>query len=94
MVRHLCGKDVAQWSKNMQQVVTISNATKITTKKAYGKIPLTSLLSNKNPWEMVHIDCCGSWKIRYHNKDTGKISTFKIHLLTMIKACTGWSEFS
>ncbi len=65
-----------------------------TNKKAYGKILLTSALRNKNQWETVHLDCCGPWTIRYHNKDTRKILTFKIHLLSIAKACTGWNEFS
>jgi hypothetical protein len=37
---------------------------KNTNKKAYGKIPLTSLLRDKNPWEVVHINCCSPRMIR------------------------------
>jgi hypothetical protein len=79
--KHVTSCDNCQRNKNIN-------------KKAYVKIPLTSLLHDKNPLETVHINCCSPWKIRYHNKDTRKISKFKIHLLSMVKACTSWSEFS
>jgi hypothetical protein len=32
--------------------------------------------------------------ICYQNKDTGKILTFEIHLLSMVDACTRWSKFA
>ena len=66
---------------------------KRTNKKAYGKIPLTSALRDKQPWEVVHVDCCGPWKIRWHDDKSGRIHSFEIHLLSMVDACTAWSEF-
>jgi hypothetical protein len=67
---------------------------KTTNKKAYGKIPLTSALHDNHPWERIHIDCCGPWKINHENKETGGTSKFEIHLLSMVDACTGWSKFA
>jgi hypothetical protein len=66
---------------------------KRTNKKAYGKIPLTSALRDKQPWEVVHVDCCGPWKIRWHDDESGRMHSFEIHLLSMVDACTAWSEF-
>ncbi len=66
---------------------------KRTNKKAYGKIPLTSVLRDKQPWEVVHVDCCGPWKIRWHDNQSGWMHSFEIHLLLMVDACTTWSKF-
>ena len=62
-------------------------------KKVYGKIPLTSALRDKQPWEVVHINCCGPWKIRWHDDESGRMHSFEIHLLSMVDACTAWSKF-
>ena len=43
---------------------------------------------------MVHVDCCGPWKIKWFSEDTGSTKTFDIYLLSMVDACTGWSEFA
>ena len=61
---------------------------KISNKKAYGKIPLTSALRDNQPWERIHLDCCGPWTIRYQDKNTDKILKYEIHLLSMVNACT------
>ena len=42
----------------------------ILNKKSYGKIPLIPALRDKNPWEVVHVDCCGPWKIRWLDEET------------------------
>ena len=63
-------------------------------KKSHGKIPLTPALRDKNPWDKVQVDCCGPWTIRYQNDITGRITSFRIHLLSMIDVCTGWPEFA
>ena len=62
-------------------------------RNAYGKIPLTSALRDKQPWEVVHVDCCGPWKIRWHDDESGRMHSFEIHLLSMFDACTAWSKF-
>jgi hypothetical protein len=63
-------------------------------KKSYGKIPLNPALRNRNPWEKVQVDCCGPWTIRWHNEATGKVSSVKIHILSMVDVCIGWPEFA
>jgi hypothetical protein len=63
------------------------------TKKHMEIIPLTSALRDKQPWEVVHIDCCGPWKIRWHGDKSGRVHSFEIHLLSMVDACTAWSKF-
>jgi hypothetical protein len=62
-------------------------------KKSYGKIPLVPALRDKIPWGIIHVDCCGSWKVRWLNEETGETKSFEIHLLSMVEACTGWSKF-
>jgi hypothetical protein len=66
---------------------------KTTNKKSYGKIPFTSALRDRHPWEIIHVDCCGPWKIRWHDEETGATKSVTIHLFWMVEACTGWSEF-
>jgi hypothetical protein len=67
---------------------------KSTNKKSYGKIPLTPAPCDKNPWEIVHVDCCCPWKVRWYNEERGETRSLDIHLLSMVEACTGWSEFA
>jgi hypothetical protein len=62
-------------------------------KKQYGKLPLVPALQNKNPWEKVHVDCGGPWKIRYSNEETSAITSFDVHILAIVDACTKWTEF-
>ena len=78
--QHILSCDECQRNKN-------------TNKKAYGHIPLTSALRDKDPWEVVHIDCCGPWKIKSFDDDTGVTKEFTLFLVSMVDACTGWSEF-
>ncbi len=66
---------------------------KMTTKKSYGKILLVPALRNKDPWEVVHIDCCGPWKVKWRDSETNEKKEIEIHLLSIVDACTGWSEF-
>ncbi len=67
---------------------------KITGKKAYGKIPLTPALRDKEPWQIVHIDCTGPWDILYKSDIMNKTITYKLNLLTITDACLGWTEFA
>ncbi|KAL7465162.1 hypothetical protein ACHAXS_005488 [Conticribra weissflogii] len=67
---------------------------KIIGKKAYGKIPLTPALRDKEPWQVVHIDCTGPWDILYKSDITNKTITYKLNLLTITDACLGWTEFA
>ncbi len=60
-------------------------------KKLYGKVPLVSALCNKEPWESVHVDCIGPFKIQV--EDTNKWAhILEIHCLTMVDSCMNWSE--
>ena len=72
--------------KDKKHITTCDNCqrNKTTNKKAYDKIPLTSALCDNHPWEQIHINCCGPWKIRYENKETSGTSKFEIHLLSMV----------
>ena len=65
-----------------------------TNKRSYGHIPLTPALRDKDPWEVVHVDCCGPWKIKWFSEETGETKTFTIYLLSMVDTCTGWSGAS
>ena len=65
---------------------------KHTNKKAYGKLPLVPALRNKEPWQTVHVDCGGPWKIRFECEETKKILTFDIHVIGMVDASTNWCE--
>jgi transposase InsO family protein len=66
---------------------------KTTNKKSYGKIPLVPALRDKNPWEVVHINCCGPWKVKWRDSKTREKKEIEIHLLSIVDTCTGWSEF-
>jgi hypothetical protein len=79
--QHILSCDECQRNKN-------------TNKRSYGHIPLTPALRDKDPWEVVHVDCCGPWKIKWFNEETGETKTFDIYLMSMVDACTGWSEFA
>ncbi|KAL7463900.1 hypothetical protein ACHAXS_004253 [Conticribra weissflogii] len=82
--------------KDLEELVRscdICQRYKITGKKNYGKIPLTPALQDKEPWEVVHIDCTGPWDIQYENDITGEIQNQKLDLLTISDACLGWVEF-
>jgi hypothetical protein len=60
-------------------------------KKLYGKLLLVSTLCNKEPWECIHVDCIGPFKIQV--EDTNKWAyILEIHCLTMVNSCTNWSE--
>ena len=78
---HIASCNSCQWNKHSK-------------KKSHSKIPLTPALRSKNPWDKVQVDCCGPWTIRYHNKVTGRISLFQIHLLSMVDICNRWPEFA
>ncbi len=67
---------------------------KIMGKNKYGHIPLTPALRDKEPWEVIHLDCTGPWTIKFQNESTNEVFKKDINLLTMIDACTGWVEFA
>jgi hypothetical protein len=55
------------------------------------KVPLVSVPRNKEPWESVHVDCIGPFKIQV--EDTNKRALIlEVHCLTMVDSCTNWSE--
>ncbi len=39
------------------------------------------------------MDCGRPWKIRYSNKETSAITSFDVHILAIVDACTKWTEF-
>jgi hypothetical protein len=56
-------------------------------KKLYGKVPLVSAVHDKEPWECIHVDCIGPFKIQV--EDTNKRAhILEIHCLTMVNTCT------
>ena len=67
---------------------------KITGKRQYGILPLTPALRDTKPWEVVHVDCCGPWNVKYEDLLTATVVQQKIQLLTMVDACLGWPEFA
>ncbi len=67
---------------------------KIMGKNKYEHIPPTPALCNKEPWEVIHLDCTGPWTIWVQNEITNEVFKMDINLLTMINACTGWVEFA
>ncbi len=72
--------------EEMVQDLAICQRHKITGKEQYGKIPLTPALRDKEPWEVVHINCTSPWDIQYENKVTGEIENQKLDLLTISDA--------
>jgi hypothetical protein len=59
--------------------------------KLYGKVPLVSVLRDKEPSESIDVDCIGPFKIQVEDtKKRGHI--LEIHCLTMVDSCTNWSE--
>jgi hypothetical protein len=51
-------------------------------------------LRNKDPFEKVHVDCAGPWTVRFQNTIANELIEYKIHVLTMVDACTGWPELA
>ncbi len=60
-------------------------------KKLYGKLPLVSALRDKEPWECIHVDCIGPFKIQVEDASK-KAHILEIHCFTMVDSCTNWSE--
>ncbi len=58
-------KDLSMMVKKHVSTCDSCQCNKQTNKQAFGKFPLTSALCDKNPWEVVRIDCCGTWKIKF-----------------------------
>ena len=64
---------------------------KIVGKPNYGEVPETPPQREKDPFEKVHVDCAGPWKV----KVTDGVTTeeYTIHVMTMVDAGTNWCEF-
>lgn len=62
-------------------------------KEELWKILLTLAIRNKEPWQVVYINCTGPWDILYKSDITDKTITYKLNLLTITDACSGWTEF-
>ena len=71
-----------------------SSQYKITGKKKYNKIPLISVLQDKSPFEVIHVDCCSPWTVNYKHSATDESIKHQILLLIMVNVATGWPEFS
>jgi hypothetical protein len=52
---------------------------------------LVSALCDKEPWECVHVDCIGPFKIQVEEANK-RAHILEIHCLSMVDACTNWSE--
>eukprot|EP00956_Cyclotella_meneghiniana_P032595 scaffold90221_cov42-Cyclotella_meneghiniana.AAC.2 len=59
---------------------------KIVGKPNYGEVPETPPQREKDPFEKVHVDCAGQWKV----KVTDGVTTeeYTIHIMTMVDAGT------
>jgi hypothetical protein len=65
----------------------------ITAVKHYGKIPLPTAQYVK-PWEEVHLDLIGPWKVRFNSTAVlGKSTTKNIQALTVMDIATTCPEF-
>lgn len=67
---------------------------KIVGKPKYGKLPLVPALRDKEPFEKVHVDCVGPWTVRVQDELDSDESPYKIHILTMVDACSNWCELA
>ena len=83
-------KTIENYVKNCD----ICQKNKITGNKKYGKIPLAEEWDNFNPWECVHVDMVGPWKVKYKLTTSGKTITVDLLALTMIDRVTSWPEFA
>ena len=67
---------------------------KITGKQNYCMIPLTPTLWDKEPWQVVHVNCMGLWTVNFENKITKEILQIKLDTLTVANTCLCWAEFA
>lgn len=51
---------------------------KVMGKNKYGHIPLTPALRDKEPWEVIHLDCTGPWTIKFQNELTDKVGKCRL----------------
>lgn len=66
---------------------------KITGKKSYGKLPLTTFDRSK-PWDVVHVDMIGLWTVNFTQVRDNVTTTIKVKAITMVERATSWSEFA
>ena len=83
-------KSIEQFTKTCD----ICQRYKITGNKKYGKLPLATDWDKYGPWECIHVDMVGPWKIRYKLTKTSKIIPVELLALTMIDRGTNWPEFA
>ena len=83
-------KTIENYVKNCD----ICQKNKITGNKKYGKIPLAEEWDNFNPWECVHVDMVGPWKVKYKLTISEKTISIDLLALTMIDRVTSWPEFA
>ena len=64
---------------------------KVTGIKNYGKIPIPD---DKvvDPWDTVHVDLLGQWKIKFYHTGTKRTVVREIKAFSAIDYATGWPE--
>ena len=80
-------KDITQYVATCKEF----HMAKQTAPKEYGKIPMASNVVTE-PWEEIHVDMIGEWKVKFMNTDTGKMETRKVHALMCIDHSTGFPK--
>ena len=46
------------------------------------------------PFEKIQLDCAGPWTVRVKDGPMTKDITYEIFILTMVDACTNWTELA
>lgn len=90
-------KPLLAWNRCIDQKICQNirclSKEKITAVKHYGKIPLPTAQYVK-PWEEVHLDLIGPWKVRFNSTAVlGKSTTKNIQALTVMDIATTCPEF-
>ena len=67
---------------------------KIVVKPNYGLLPLVPALRDKDPFEKVHVDCARLWTVHIEEEVSKKEIEYKIHILSMVDACTNWCQLA
>jgi hypothetical protein len=60
----------------------------------YGILPLVPALRDMKPFEKIQLDCAGPWTVRVKDGPMTKDITYEIFILTMVDACTNWTELA
>ena len=81
------------WQKDVNNFVNTCyecQRFKITGKKSYGKIPLSSSLHDETPWQQLHVDLCGEQSVNFVHKGTKIVQQQKSYFSSSVMhALTG-----